>query len=437
MTAEIHFCDLCNESVPQIDLDTGRAFLRKGRVVCRRCDELMSAAGHGEPVGARFPTGTPLGAVPHGAPLSALDGPGGSAAAMTAQAAAAAGPLLGSFPSAPSAASTPSTAPSAGPFSSPSSFAGATPAAIGTHSTHAHAPHVAPRQRGGNGVALGLLALLGLVGLGIWSRDELARARSEGKGVEIGLRTEVEALRGQLQQSLGDQRGELSLVSKEVDRQLAEQRDAIQKGLGASEQMAKTSTERLGEFERRLETMKESVGTIQRHDAELVSLQQKLAAAQAALEDLRAKLAEGVRTAASPAAVPPQAPAGPAWQPLVKDLASPDAATRWQAVVSLGETRDPAVVTHLLPMLSDADLFVKMAAARKLGDLGSLSAVDALIDTLEDPESGVRSAALAALQTLTKKDFGFDANDPDPAERARRVKAWREWWGKEKPKAAS
>ena len=38
----IHFCDLCNESVPQSDLDEGRAFLRKGRVVCARCDRSMS-----------------------------------------------------------------------------------------------------------------------------------------------------------------------------------------------------------------------------------------------------------------------------------------------------------------------------------------------------------------------------------------------------------
>ena len=26
---KIHFCDLCNESVPQTDLDEGRAFLRQ------------------------------------------------------------------------------------------------------------------------------------------------------------------------------------------------------------------------------------------------------------------------------------------------------------------------------------------------------------------------------------------------------------------------
>ncbi|HUR28151.1 MAG TPA: hypothetical protein VM509_08185, partial [Planctomycetota bacterium] len=39
---KIHFCDLCNESVPQSELDGGRAFMRKGRVVCVKCDQLMT-----------------------------------------------------------------------------------------------------------------------------------------------------------------------------------------------------------------------------------------------------------------------------------------------------------------------------------------------------------------------------------------------------------
>ena len=39
---KILFCDLCNESVPQGDLDLGRAFMRKGRVVCGKCDKLMT-----------------------------------------------------------------------------------------------------------------------------------------------------------------------------------------------------------------------------------------------------------------------------------------------------------------------------------------------------------------------------------------------------------
>ena len=42
---EIFFCDLCNESVPLSDLDGGRAFRIKGRVVCATCNLTMTIAG--------------------------------------------------------------------------------------------------------------------------------------------------------------------------------------------------------------------------------------------------------------------------------------------------------------------------------------------------------------------------------------------------------
>jgi len=38
----IHFCSLCNESVPQADLDLGRAFVRRGRVICAVCERAMT-----------------------------------------------------------------------------------------------------------------------------------------------------------------------------------------------------------------------------------------------------------------------------------------------------------------------------------------------------------------------------------------------------------
>ena len=40
---KIHFCDLCNESVPEGDLTAGKAILRKGRVVCASCDAAMTS----------------------------------------------------------------------------------------------------------------------------------------------------------------------------------------------------------------------------------------------------------------------------------------------------------------------------------------------------------------------------------------------------------
>ena len=49
---KIQFCDLCNESVPEGDLKSGKAFLRKGRVVCATCNTLM---GGSEDAGSEAP----------------------------------------------------------------------------------------------------------------------------------------------------------------------------------------------------------------------------------------------------------------------------------------------------------------------------------------------------------------------------------------------
>jgi len=38
----LHFCDLCNESIPQADLDLGRAVRRNERLICAACEAAMS-----------------------------------------------------------------------------------------------------------------------------------------------------------------------------------------------------------------------------------------------------------------------------------------------------------------------------------------------------------------------------------------------------------
>ena len=57
MAMEIHFCSLCNESVPQSDLDLGRAFVRRGRVICAVCERAMThevgSPSHGSSAGHR------------------------------------------------------------------------------------------------------------------------------------------------------------------------------------------------------------------------------------------------------------------------------------------------------------------------------------------------------------------------------------------------
>jgi hypothetical protein len=123
-------------------------------------------------------------------------------------------------------------------------------------------------------------------------------------------------------------------------------------------------------------------------------------------------------------------PSAPAWHQQLPGLKSDSASTRWEAVTTLGATKDMETVPYIAPMLKDGDIFVRMAAARVLGDMGAKGAVGALIDALEDGETAVREAANIALRTITGKDFKFEPLAIE-AERARRVKAWREWWKKE------
>ena len=42
LTMDIFFCDICNESVPQSDLDSGAAVRRGERVMCAVCDKVMT-----------------------------------------------------------------------------------------------------------------------------------------------------------------------------------------------------------------------------------------------------------------------------------------------------------------------------------------------------------------------------------------------------------
>ena len=50
--------------------------------------------------------------------------------------------------------------------------------------------------------------------------------------------------------------------------------------------------------------------------------------------------------------------------PLVSRLASQSSGIRWQAIQDLGSTGDPSVAEHVVPMLKDSDVFVRMASAR-------------------------------------------------------------------------
>jgi hypothetical protein len=142
--------------------------------------------------------------------------------------------------------------------------------------------------------------------------------------------------------------------------------------------------------------------------------------AQALLEELAAANVEPVEPVA-----PPE-PIGAPWLAFVGGLSSSDDSERWNSVEELGASGDPAAAPHVVPVLTDPEMFVRMAAARVLGALGNAIALEPLVRALDDPEPSVREAAYASLVKLSGQSFVFEPN-AEPKTRAKQVDAWRVW----------
>jgi len=276
-----------------------------------------------------------------------------------------------------------------------------------------------------------LIAIVGVAGVGFWLFD---RSEQEARSVRERLgeaRGEVTLLRARLDEALAGIDDRTEQARRASDERLTAVREEVARGLASAQEQARGVETQLSSFDRRLSSMQESVGGINRHDQELVGLQQKYTQLQAEVTDLGRVLADLADEQAAVLASATPVETQPAWMGLVGQLSSPEDGDRWQAVIALGETRDPAVAAYLVPVLGDEDIFVRMAAARMLGDLRAPGAVGPLIDALEDSEPSVREAVYLALKEITRRDLPFDALSEDPEERARRVKAWRDWWEKE------
>lgn len=96
----------------------------------------------------------------------------------------------------------------------------------------------------------------------------------------------------------------------------------------------------------------------------------------------------------------------PAFAPLVNQLDNSNAAARRNAAWAIGELtnmlpyeRGPAV-PQLITLLTDADAWVRMAAARALGELRDSRASDTLIATLYDADWRVRRLSAWALNEM-------------------------------------
>ena len=381
----IYFCDLCNESVPQADLDEGRAVLRKGRVICARCESAMSPEGLAP--GASHGTS-------HGAPPGTSHGEGA---------------VLGAAAAAPAGAPPPVASPAE------ASRGQAAPAGSGAGAAV--------------GIALALVALLFTAGTTAFLFD-----RAEGQDATLDRR--VSALRGDLESArreldaraetrFGDARDELARVGAElrdVRARVDESSRAGREAVDALRADVAALTERLAQADA-------AAAEAERQRQQVARLEQAVAGLRVQLDGAltrREEPAPGAQAAAPPE---PEVLAAPSWNDLVSGLASDNSGDRWTAVQALGDTGDPAVAEHLTPMLRDPDIFVRMATARILGDLHAVAGIPALIDALEDAEASVREAAVVSLRAIAGREFRFNPTAKD-SERAKRVKAWRDWWKK-------
>ncbi len=390
---DIYFCDLCNESVPQSDLEEGRAWRRGNRVVCNTCERLMSE-GAKSVLAARAASAAKaatMAAAVTGLTVAEREGIGEPAPMLT--------------------------------------MAGAPSEAV-----------PAPAARGG-GWFLGLLALLAAGVVAFLGFDRIDGARIDSQAADARLNAdhallvdkvaELErSLAGRIQAS--EMRGSqeratqvaglttsFSGVQSEIVR-ISEALDPIGRELGElrkqREADATVLAERLGRIGKELTELQ---GDAAFHNDRLIELEERVRA-----------LAQAGSSLGGPGQGAAPGTGAPSWQPLLAELSGAQASGRLDALYALEQTADPAVVPYVIPMLADVDLFVRMAAARVLENLKAKSAVPALIDALEDPETVVTESAKFALEKITGKDFGFEPNAA-PAERAKKVKVWREWWKKE------
>lgn len=369
---EILFCDLCNESVPEPDLTEGRAFRIKGRVVCSACDRAMRGErGHGD-AATQAPRGEPM--------------------------------------------------------------AQATPAPAAAHSHGA-----APGSSGGlAAVGLAVAALAVTIVLGYWMDDQLEQVEQRGAQRADELAGSQRELRSDTQRAMT----ELSTVADSVDAKLAsgmaDQRTRLEQRLdqrlGEAAKQAGDLAQQIAALERRLAELREPLAALPRQDADLAELRGRSDELAGELKGLAGRIEElaAQRSSPPPGAAPIEPQGKPAWWDLVAKLTSAQINERYDAVNALAETHDPAVAPHLVTALKDVDPFVRLSVARALEGLGNPVAVAPLIDALNDANTSVREAVYFALQTITKRDLPFDPHSEDAAERQRRIKAWRDWWEKER-----
>jgi len=377
---DLFFCDICNESVPQSDLERGMAFRRGERVVCAACDQAMS---NEEEAAQETAGGEPAPAEPV-QDAAAPEEPTGVAAESAAE------------------VSAPAQKKSAG---------------------------------GGSGLTGCLIGVLFLLLFGSLAANALLWV--EGDRARSSLKASVEALeQGDVtfNARFRDLQTNIARQSQEKDAYV---RESLQSVTGTMDEKFVNLGSRLGRNENAVEALRQSTSEDRRAlERDLKGATDAAGVATKAVESTQENVGyltdrvvaleevlEGGMTSDGGSDDGRQ----PSWVSYLPELKDASAGNRWNAVTVLGDTEDPRVVPHLLPMLDDEDVFVRMATARVLGDLGSAAAIPGLINALSDGQAAVREAAVVALRLLSGKDFRFDPLGKE-GDRNKAQSAWRKWW---------
>lgn len=364
---KINFCDICNESVPQAQLDQGLAVIRKGRVICSVCEGAMHSDPAGETQSDR---------------ASATKISGSEKTLMQAS--------------------------------------GATQV-----ETRSMAPAAYPKDSSG-GLVAGFLAAVSVVLVAVVAVMLIDRIEELDSSIEDKLsdfRRDLTNTEGRLAERFNDAQAAYLVSSSGLSSDIGSLKEARLED-------NRLLRERLDETTRGVENLRERMGAMALTEREVADHARSIAGINAALAAIDLDIGQLARDLAERPSVVISAPepedTGPGWLSLLDDLGSENSGVRWNAVEDLGHTADVGVVPHLIPVLQDEDTFVRMAAARVLGGLGSDASIGPLIDALADPAPSVRDAAVSSLRLLTSQNFRFDPLGKE-TERAKRLRAWRDW----------
>ena len=399
---DITFCDICNESVPQADVELGWAVRRNGRLICMRCDAAMSSDGAAA------------------APKSAA----GSAAATATISHA-----------------HPTHAPSV-----PARGAGDKDPAGAGHGVEVSP--VAAGEEGGPGGSEGTGGTVGWVSL-VFGSAAIAFLVDWGRAYQVEIDGRFHSATAQLlaAEDRGDQRSvqlvsDLAATEERLTLAIAAELKPLQERLDELATSLDRQERRWQSFQQDLELIRADADA--RHSTAQLNFDRQAAHLKRIDEDLRLnrdkaiKLEEDFRGLAQGSVPIGLLPGGglsaptdgsPRWSSLLADLEHEDTSIRLEAVYALGDTKDLGVVPHLVPRLRDNDLFVRLAAARILEKLNAKTAVPELIEALADSETVVREAAVTALRTITSKNFRFEPDAP-VGDREDAIDDWRKWWKK-------